>query len=328
MKKNIAIVAGGYSSELEVSLKSVETIYQYLPNDKYEKYVVIINSQGWNVRVNEALFPINKNDFSFEMDGKTHSFDCVYLTIHGTPGEDGKLQGYFDMLGIPYNSCDSKTSALTFDKWLCNQVLANNGINVSKSILINDRAFLFNSKKIVEELGLPCFVKPNDGGSSFGISKVKEELQLIPAINRAFAEGNEVMIEAFMEGKEVTCACFKSDKEIIALPLIEIVSENEFFDYEAKYEGKSQEICPARIEDELRDKVQEITKKIYALLGLKGIIRVDFILVKNEPYVIEVNTAPGMSGASLVPQMFEKYEKASLEEVLHTVVQQSMKSEY
>lgn len=328
MKKNIAIVAGGYSSELEVSLKSVETIYQYLPNDKYEKYVVIINSQGWNVRVNEALFPINKNDFSFEMDGKTHSFDCVYLTIHGTPGEDGKLQGYFDMLGIPYNSCDSKTSALTFDKWLCNQVLANNGINVSKSILINDRAFLFNSKKIVEELGLPCFVKPNDGGSSFGISKVKEELQLIPAINRAFAEGNEVMIEAFMEGKEVTCACFKSDKEIIALPLIEIVSENEFFDYEAKYEGKSQEICPARIEDELRDKVQEITKKIYALLGLKGIIRVDFMLVKNEPYVIEVNTAPGMSGASLVPQMFEKYEKASLEEVLHTVVQQSMKSEY
>jgi len=328
MKKNIAIVAGGYSSELEVSLKSVETIYQHLPNDKYEKYVVIINSQGWNVRVNEALFPINKNDFSFEMDGKIHSFDCVYLTIHGTPGEDGKLQGYFDMLGIPYNSCNSKTSALTFDKWLCNQVLANNGINVSKSILINDRAFLFNSKKIVEELGLPCFVKPNDGGSSFGISKVKEELQLIPAINRAFAEGNEVMIEAFMKGKEVTCACFKSDKEIIALPLIEIVSENEFFDYEAKYEGKSQEICPARIEDELRDKVQEITKKIYALLGLKGIIRVDFMLVKNEPYVIEVNTAPGMSGASLVPQMVEKYEKASLEEVLHTVVQQSMKPEY
>jgi len=328
MKKNIAIVAGGYSSELEVSLKSVETIYQHLPNDKYKKYVVIINSQGWNVRVNEALFPINKNDFSFEMDGKIHSFDCVYLTIHGTPGEDGKLQGYFDMLGIPYNSCNSKTSALTFDKWLCNQVLANNGINVSKSILINDRAFLFNSKKIVEELGLPCFVKPNDGGSSFGISKVKEELQLIPAINRAFAEGNEVMIEAFMKGKEVTCACFKSDKEIIALPLIEIVSENEFFDYEAKYEGKSQEICPARIEDELRDKVQEITKKIYALLGLKGIIRVDFMLVKNEPYVIEVNTAPGMSGASLVPQMVEKYEKASLEEVLHTVVQQSMKPEY
>lgn len=328
MKKNIAIVAGGYSSELEVSLKSVETIYQHLPNDRYEKYVVIINSQGWNVRVNEALFPINKNDFSFEMDGKIHSFDCVYLTIHGTPGEDGKLQGYFDMLGIPYNSCNSKTSALTFDKWLCNQVLANNGINVSKSILINDRAFLFNSKKIVEELGLPCFVKPNDGGSSFGISKVKEELQLIPAINRAFAEGNEVMIEAFMEGKEVTCACFKSDKEIIALPLIEIVSENEFFDYEAKYEGKSQEICPARIEDELRDKVQEITKKIYALLGLKGIIRVDFMLVKNEPYVIEVNTAPGMSGASLVPQMVEKYEKASLAEILHTVVQESMKPEY
>lgn len=328
MKKNIAIVAGGYSSELEVSLKSVETIYQHLPNDRYEKYVVIINSQGWNVRVNEALFPINKNDFSFEMDGKIHSFDCVYLTIHGTPGEDGKLQGYFDMLGIPYNSCNSKTSALTFDKWLCNQVLANNGINVSKSILINDRAFLFNSKKIVEELGLPCFVKPNDGGSSFGISKVKEELQLIPAINRAFAEGNEVMIEAFMEGKEVTCACFKSDKEIIALPLIEIVSENEFFDYEAKYEGKSQEICPARIEDELRGKVQEITKKIYALLGLKGIIRVDFMLVKNEPYVIEVNTAPGMSGASLVPQMVEKYEKASLAEVLHTVVQESMKPEY
>ncbi len=328
MKKNIAIVAGGYSSELEVSLKSVETIYQHLPNDKYEKYVVIVNSQGWNVKVNEALFPINKNDFSFEMDGKTHYFDCVYLTIHGTPGEDGKLQGYFDMLGIPYNSCNSKTSALTFDKWLCNQVLANNGIRVAKSVLINDRSAMFNTKEIVKELGLPCFVKPNDGGSSFGISKVKEEMQLIPAINRAFTEGNEVMIEAMMEGKEVTCACFKSDKEIIALPLIEIVSENEFFDYEAKYEGKSQEICPARIEDDLRNKVQEITKKIYALLGLKGIIRVDFILVHGEPFVIEVNTAPGMSGASLVPQMVEKYEGGTLGQVLHTVVQECMKPEY
>jgi len=305
------------------------------------------DSPTW--QTNAGLLPVGSNNSLFILDNEIIDYQLVatdtdlsagdelsYFIADGdgvlppgiTLSEDGKLQGYFDMLGIPYNSCNSKTSALTFDKWLCNQVLANNGIHVSKSVLINDRSAMFNTKEIVAELGLPCFVKPNDGGSSFGISKVKEEMQLIPAINRAFAEGNEVMIEAFMEGKEVTCACYKSDKEIIALPLIEIVSENEFFDYEAKYEGKSQEICPARIPDEQRDRVQEITKKIYSLLGLKGIIRVDFMLVGNEPFVIEVNTAPGMSAASLVPQMVEKYEHANLSQVLHTVVQESMKPEY
>lgn len=328
MKKNIAIIAGGYSSELEVSLKSVETIYTHLPKEKYNSFVVIINSEGWNVRVNEALLPINKNDFSFVMDGNKINFDCVYLTIHGTPGEDGKLQGYFDMLGIPYNSSNQKSSSLTFDKWACNQVLANNSIKVSKSILINDRAALFNTKEIVAELGLPCFVKPNDGGSSFGISKVKKEVQLIPAINRAFAEGNEVMIESFMEGKEVTCACYKIDNKLFTLPLIEIISENEFFDYEAKYEGLSQEICPARVSDTIKNSVEELTTKIYQLLGLNGITRVDYILVNEEPHVIEVNTAPGMSSASLVPQMVEKQEGVELSNLLSDIVEDAMKVKY
>jgi D-alanine-D-alanine ligase len=328
MKKNIAIIAGGYSSELEVSLRSVETIYDSLSQEKYNSYVIIVNSDGWNVRQNESLLPINKNDFSFVLDGNKINFDCAYITIHGTPGEDGKLQGYFDMIGIPYNSCNSKTSALTFDKWLCNQVLENNGIKVSKSILINDRAGMFNTKEIVAELGLPCFVKPNDGGSSFGISKVKEELQLIPAINRAFLEGNEVMIEAFMDGKEVTCAGYKSNNEIHTLPLIEIISENEFFDYEAKYEGKSQEICPARVSDSIKDSVQNLTKKIYRLLGLKGIIRVDYILVNDEPFVIEVNTAPGMSAASLVPQMVEKQDNLNLGKLLSDLIENAINSKY
>jgi D-alanine-D-alanine ligase len=328
MKKNIAIIAGGYSNELDISLQSVETIYNHLPSSKYNSYVAIINSEGWNVRINEALFPINKNDFSFTMDGEKITFHAVYITIHGTPGEDGKLQGYFDMLGIPYNSCNQKTSALTFDKWLCNQVLINNGINCSNSILINDRAALFNSKEIVEELGLPCFVKPNDGGSSFGISKVKEELQLIPAINRAFAEGNEVMIESFLDGIEVTCACYKINNILYTLPLVEIVSENEFFDYEAKYEGLSQEICPARVSDSIKDTVQSLTKKIYALLGLEGIIRVDYMLVNDVPYVIEVNTAPGMSGESLVPKMVKTQEKLELEDLLSDIVEESMKPNY
>ncbi len=328
MKKNIAIIAGGYSSELEVSLKSVETIYGNLPEDKYNSYVIIINSEGWNVRYNEALLPINKNDFSFVLDGNKINFDCVYLTIHGTPGEDGKLQGYFDMLGIPFNSASQKASSLTFDKWLCNQVLQNNGVKTSKSILINDRAALFNTKEIVAELGLPCFVKPNDGGSSFGISKVKEEIQLIPAINKAFAEGNEVMIESFLDGKEVTCACYKIDNKLFTLPLIEIVSDNEFFDYEAKYEGKSQEICPARVSDEIKTTVQELTKNIYSLLGLKGIIRVDYMLVNDEPFVIEVNTAPGMSGASLVPQMVEKQDNIELDKLLSNIVEEAMKPRY
>ena len=328
MKKNIAIIAGGYSSELEVSLKSVETIYANLSKDKYNSYVVIINSQGWNVRVNEALLPINKNDFSFVLDGTKINFDCVYLTIHGTPGEDGKLQGYLDMLNIPYNSSNSKSSSVTFDKWLCNQVLANNGINVSKSILINDRAGLFNTKEISAEIGMPCFVKPNDGGSSFGISKVKEEMQLIPAINRAFTQGNEVMIESFMDGKEVTCACYKIENELHTLPLVEIISENEFFDYEAKYEGLSQEICPTGVSDKIKLSVQSITKNIYTLLGLKGIVRVDYILVNNEPFVIEVNTAPGMSAASLVPLMVSKQKDLELESLFSDIIEDAMKPVY
>lgn len=326
MKKNIAIIAGGYSSELMVSLKSVETIHSNLPAEKYNSYVVIINSDGWNVRLNEALFPINKNDFSFTKESKKINFDCVYLTIHGTPGEDGKLQGYFDMLGIPYNSSDQKSSSLTFDKWACNQVLLNNGINCSSSILINDRAEMFDTKKIVSELGLPCFVKPNDGGSSFGITKVKEAVQLIPAINKAFAEGNEVMIESFLDGLEVTCACYKEGKELKTLPLIEIVSETEFFDYEAKYEGLSQEICPARIENSIRDEVQALTKKIYQMLGMKGLIRIDYMLVNNKPFVIEVNTAPGMSQESLVPKMVEEQNNLDLSSLFDTIIQEALKN--
>ncbi len=325
MKKNIAIIAGGYSSELEISLKSVETIHANLPKDKYNSYVVIVNSQGWNVRHNEALFTIDKNDFSFTKDGKKINFDCAYLTIHGTPGEDGKLQGYFDMMGIPYNSCNQKTSALTFDKWLCNQVLLNNGISCAKSVLLNDRSEMYNTKQIVTELGLPCFVKPNDGGSSFGISKVKETVQLIPAINRAFTEGNEVMIESFLDGTEVTCACYKDGDKLKTLPLIEIVSETEFFDYEAKYEGLSQEICPARVDDTVRDEVQELTKKIYQLLGLKGLIRIDFMLVNNKPSVIEINTAPGMSAESLVPKMVKQEDNLDLSVLFDKIIQEALK---
>ena len=324
MKKNIAIIAGGYSSELEISLMSVETIHDNLPEEKYNSYIVIINSEGWNVRLNEALLPINKNDFSFIKDGEKINFDCIYPTIHGTPGEDGKLQGYFDMLGIPYNSSSQKASSLTFDKWYCNQVLLNNGINCSQSILINDRAEMFDTKKIIAELGLPCFVKPNDGGSSFGISKVKESVELIPAINKAFAEGNEVMIESFLDGIEITCAAYKIGKKIHTLPLIEIVSENEFFDYEAKYEGLSQEICPARIEDSIKDEVQELTKKIYQLIGLKGLVRIDYMLVANKPYVIEVNTAPGMSSESLVPKMVKEEKNLDLSSLFDKLIQEAL----
>ncbi|MDA9261991.1 D-alanine--D-alanine ligase [Flavobacteriales bacterium] len=324
MKKNIAIIAGGYSSELIVSLKSVETIYENLSKEKYNSYVVIINTEGWNVRLNEALLPINKNDFSFIKDGQKINFDCVYPTIHGTPGEDGKLQGYFDMIGLPYNSSSQKSSALTFDKWLCNQVLQNNGVNCSKSILLNDRSGIYNTKEIVNELGLPCFVKPNDGGSSFGISKVKEAKQLIPSINRAFTEGNEVILESFLDGTEITCACYKVNDKIEALPIVEIISETEFFDYEAKYEGLSQEICPARIEDSIRDEVQELTKSIYQILGLKGLIRVDYILVNNKPFVIEVNTAPGMSKESLVPKMVKEQKGLDLTSLFDKMIQETL----
>ena len=319
-KQNIAIVTGGFSSEIEISLESVKTIYENIPINKYNKFIVIIDAEGWRVKIDKDFYEIDKNDFSFKINNTKITFDCAYITIHGTPGEDGKLQGYFDMINMPYTTCKQTASSLTFNKWACNQVLLNVGFDCSKSLILSDKNESFNSSEIIKEVGLPRFVKPNDGGSSFGISKVKRESELISAINKAFSEGNEVMIEAFLDGTEVTCGCYKRNGKIYALPLCEIVSETEFFDFEAKYNGLSQEIVPARISDEMTQKVQDISKRIYKLLDLKGITRTDFIIQNGVPYIIEVNTTPGMSKESIVPKMVKAQDNLEMSELLDWMI--------
>lgn len=303
MKKNIVIVAGGDSSEVIVSLKSAEGIYSFLDKDKYNVYIALVKKGEWAVKLpNGEYTPIDKNDFSFHEDGQVRHFDFAYITIHGTPGEDGRLQGYFDMIEMPYSSCGMFVSALTFNKYACNHYLKDFGVKIAESI------HLFKGQTVAEEevlnrLGLPVFVKPNDGGSSFGVTKVKELSALQPAIAKAFEEGKEVVIESFIDGTEVTCGCYKTAKKEVVFPVTEVVTDNEFFDFDAKYNGQVQEITPARISVELTEKIQRETSRIYDILGAKGLIRVDYIIpADGEPKLLEINTTPGMTATSFIPQ--------------------------
>ena len=304
--KNIAIVAGGYSSEYEVSLRSAEGMYGFIDKSLYNLYIVFIRKGQWIVKMqNGSMCDIDKNDFSFMDSEEKIKFDYAYITIHGSPGEDGRLQGYFDMLDIPYSSCSVLTGALTFNKFVNNQFLKSLGIRVPDSIrLMGGRKI--ETGDVVRQLGLPVFVKPNDGGSSFGVTKVKEESQLQPAIEKAFAEGREVIIERFVKGTEVTCGCYKTKTKQVVFPITEVVTENEFFDYNAKYNGEVQEITPARIPDEITKKIQEETLRIYDMIGAHGIIRIDYIIPEdNNPVLLEINTNPGMTTTSFIPQQIK-----------------------
>lgn len=304
MKKNVAIVWGGYSSESVVSEKSAAGIYSFIDKEKYNLYKVKIDREAWEVAYRGDRLPINKNDFSFVADGETTRFDFAYITIHGTPGEDGTLQGYFDMLGIPYSNCGVLASALTFNKFICNNFLKNFGIKVADSIVLR-RDDTYREEEVISRLGLPLFVKPNLGGSSFATNKVKERPELDGAIREAFQEAPEVIIEQFIGGAEVTCGCFETGNELVALPLTEVVTHNEFFDYDAKYNGQVEEITPARIPVATALAIQEETKDIYRLVGAKGIIRADYILQGDIPVLLEVNTTPGMTATSFIPQQVE-----------------------
>ncbi|GHT58231.1 D-alanine--D-alanine ligase [Bacteroidia bacterium] len=300
MKKNIAIIAGGDSSEIVVSLKSAAGIFSFIAGEKYNKYIVTISKGVWQVN---DKYPIDKNDFSFtDKNGTKIRFDFAYITIHGTPGEDGILQGYFDLLGIPYSNCGVLASALTFSKFTCNQYLKGFGVRVAESIMLRKGQAIEN-KDVVEKLGLPCFVKPNVGGSSFGVTKVKTAEQIQPAIEKAFGEGSEVIIESFMQGTEITCGTYKTKEKTVVFPITEVVSANEFFDFDAKYNGQVQEITPARLSAELTARVQQLTSAIYDIVGAKGIIRVDYIITEGEKInLLEVNTTPGMTATSFIPQ--------------------------
>ena len=301
--KNIAIVAGGYSSEYEVSLRSADGIYGFMDKSRYNIFIVVLRKESWTVMMSDGNMPeIDKNDFSFLTGGQKIKFDFVYITIHGWPGEDGRLQGYFDMLNIPYSSCGVFASALTFNKFINNKFLKSMGVRVSDSIRLT-KGQITDTDDVISQLGLPVFVKPNDGGSSFGVSKVKDASQLQPAIEKAFAEGNEVIIERFIKGTEITCGCYKTKTKQVVFPITEVVTENEFFDYNAKYNGEVQEITPARISAEITSEIQQETLKIYDLIGARGIIRIDYIIPDdNNPVLLEINTTPGMTATSFIPQ--------------------------
>lgn len=303
MKRRIAIVAGGDTSEYEVSLRSAKGIYSFIDKDVYELYIVLMHGMDWHVQLqDDVTAPIDRNDFSFIKDGTKITFDFAYITIHGTPGEDGHLQGYFDMLHIPYSCCGVLAASLTYDKFACNQYLKAFGVTVADSLLLK-KGQTITDEQVVEHIGLPCFIKPSLGGSSFGVTKVKEASQIQPAIKKAFEEAQEVMIESFLQGTEITCGCYKTKTKQVVLPITEVVTHNEYFDYDAKYNGAVDEITPARIPDSLRDRVQQLTSAIYDILGAQGIIRIDYIITAGEKInMLEVNTTPGMTTTSFIPQ--------------------------
>jgi len=300
--RTIAIVAGGDSPEYGVSFKSADGVLQAL-SLRYETYIIVIRENNWYWEDTRGRrFSIDKNDFTLKLDERKVRFDAVFVAIHGTPGENGLLQGYFDMLRIPYTSCSAFCSALTFNKHACKLFLKEYGIPMADSILIR-KGESSDPDAILARTGLPCFVKPNDSGSSFGVSKVKRKEDLLPAMGKAFAESSEVLVESFMEGREVACGVVKAGGKKIVLPVTEIIPKNEFFDYEAKYTpGKSDEITPAQIGEKLTEEIQQLSSTIYDLLGCKGIVRVDFIIVKDKPLFLEINTVPGLTPESLVPK--------------------------
>jgi D-alanine-D-alanine ligase len=303
--KTIAIVAGGDSSEFEVSVKSAREVEKVL-STRYKVYIIMIRGIKWYWEDNKGRYHnIDKNDFCLITDEKRIRFDAVFIAIHGTPGENGYLQGYFEIMGIPYTSCSAFCSALTFNKQACKLFLKEYKIPMADAIIIK-KAEKPDLISIIKQTGLPCFVKPNDSGSSFGVSKVKKQEELLPAIEKAFKESTEVMIEAFMEGREVACGVVKTKEKTLILPVTEIISKNEFFDYEAKYTpGRSEEVTPANMPMVVTDEIQSLSSVIYDLLGCKGIVRVDFIIIGQKPYFLEINTVPGMTKESLVPKQAE-----------------------
>lgn len=304
--KRIAVLAGGYSSEKIVSVKSAQTIMKYLDKSKYEPVLVTVDVNSWEASYNNAVYTIDLNDFSFLADGKKIKFDGVFNIIHGTPGEDGLVAGYFDMLGIKHTSNKALQGSLTFDKYLCNRLAATFGATISPSLLLHKNDPI-PFELIDEKIKYPCFIKPNDSGSSFGVTKVKSREDVLPAVTHAFEHGTAVVIEAFVNGTEVACGIFSINNTITVLPVTEIVPDTEFFDFKAKYEGKSKEITPARIPEKTAQLIQETTKKLYQHFMLRGFARIDYIIMNDVPYLIEMNTIPGMSEQSIVPQQVQCY---------------------
>ena len=322
-KRTIAIVCGGDSSEHDVSLRSAQGLYSFFDKERYQVYIVDIKGLDWHVELPDGTTTkIDRNDFSFQEDGKKKTFDYAYITIHGTPGENGLLQGYFDLIGMPYSTSGVLVEALTFDKFVLNQYLRGYGLSVADSLLIRKGyEELVSDDEIEERIGMPCFVKPAADGSSFGVSKVKNKDQLAPAIRKAMLESPEIMVESFLEGTEITQGIYKTKDKTVLFPITEVVSSNEFFDYDAKYNGQVQEITPARISSEIAERVGKITSHIYDILRCNGIIRIDYIISKEGKIsMLEVNTTPGMTATSFIPQQV-RAAGLSMSDVLADIVE-------
>ena len=327
MKRTIAIVCGGDSSEHDVSLRSAQGLYSFFDHDRYDVYIVDVKDTDWHVNLPDGTTQrIDKNGFSFKLDGKTVWFDYAYITIHGTPGENGIMQGYFDLLHVPYSTSAVLVEALTFDKFALNNYMRAFGVTVADSILLRrGEEDKYTEEEIEQRLGMPCFVKPTADGSSFGVSKVKNADQLAPALRNAFMECEQVMIEQYLDGTEVTVGCYKTKEKSVVFPVTEVVTSNEFFDYDAKYNGQVQEITPARISPELTAALQAETSRIYDILHCNGIIRIDYIVTKNPDgsdriNMLEVNTTPGMTATSFIPQQV-RAAGLDIKEVLTEIVE-------
>lgn len=325
MKPAVAVVYGGDSAEFVVSVESSKNVFRSIDSGLFNAWKVQIKGLDWSVMLaDKKIAEIDRNDFSFTYQGEKVKFDYAYVTIHGTPGENGILQGYFDLIQIPYSTCSVETSALTFNKFFCSNFLRSFGIRMADSILL-DVTDSVDAEVIIGNLGLPLFVKPNAGGSSFGITKVKSKDELESAIATAKKEDSEVLIEQFIQGAEFTCGLVKLDGKNMVFPVTEVLPKNEFFDFEAKYtKGMTDEITPARISEELTIKCQTLSSMIYDLCRCEGIARIDYILKDNEFYFLEVNTTPGMTGTSFVPQQIEAMGE-KLSEVLSRIIQQKLK---
>ena len=330
LKRNIAIVCGGDSSEHDVSIRSAQGLYSFFDKERYNVYVVDVKKNDWHVNFTDgSIAKIDKNDFSFQLDGHKVTFDYAYITIHGTPGENGIIQGYFELLDIPYSTSGVLVEAMTFNKYVLNNYLRGMGVNVGQSILLRrGEEDKYTDEDIAEKVGMPCFVKPAADGSSFGVSKVKNADQLAPALRVAFMESSEVMIESYLKGTEISIGCYKTKDKSVVFPATEVVTQNEFFDYDAKYNGQVQEITPARLSDDTARRVAEETSHIYDLLHCNGIIRIDYIISKDAEgndviNMLEINTTPGMTATSFIPQQV-RAAGLDIKEVLSDIVENQL----
>lgn len=330
LKRNIAIVCGGDSSEHDVSIRSAQGLYSFFDKERYNVYVVDVKKNDWHVNFTDgSIAKIDKNDFSFQQDGQKVTFDYAYITIHGTPGENGIIQGYFELLDIPYSTSGVLVEAMTFNKYVLNNYLRGMGVNVGQSILLRrGEEDKYTDEEIAEKVGMPCFVKPAADGSSFGVSKVKNADQLAPALRVAFMESSEVMIESYLKGTEISIGCYKTKDKSVVFPATEVVTQNEFFDYDAKYNGQVQEITPARLSDDTARRVAEETSHIYDLLHCNGIIRIDYIISKDAEgndviNMLEINTTPGMTATSFIPQQV-RAAGLDIKEVLSDIVENQL----